>query len=295
MNTSNTSSCGIRYTGLSIETAPMVPMNELPSQVREYAMRRSEMSRASGFTMDYSKFASLNPAFGRIVCLTVGQTIGMDPARPRIVTRSFVGDERSLLLEFSACFCGNSTVWVHYDGLSFDVPFILSRMRWLGIECSISRFGDTRRFQQDPHCDVREILSNWDHSRSIPLEVAALQAGLPSPKPKMHDPKVAARFLAGEIETIARHRERAVATAINLHRRLILNKPAVNPERCFWRSPSNIPCRIDFGEQQECDLLTSEDHLNAAWEESARLGSPRIASEPCFGEREWDFANLGAD
>lgn len=138
-----------------------------------------------------------------------------------------------LLLEFNELLTRHQGLFVHYNGLSFDAPFILHRMAHHGLRCASQRFCNLRKYSFNPHCDLLEYFAHWDHSRAVPLGVLAELEGLPSPKDDLDGSKVYAAFQASEIDRIARYCEGDVVTTINLFRKAIVGASAIPREHCF--------------------------------------------------------------
>lgn len=237
-----------------IETVPARAFGDWPEQIRAYLERRIAKAQTADPSMDYGKFASINAAFGRIACIAVARVDESDDGREMIIARSFTGDETTLLEEFQDTFVRFDPLYVSFNGLAFDVPFVLARLRYLGLACRLRDFSDTRRFRHDPHCDLLEVLSNWDRSKAINLEVAAFLAGVPTPKAALDGSRVGEAFAQGRIEEICRYCERDVAATLNVHRRLILHQIPVHPSRCYWKEADRVLHPIDFQEERpkEC-------------------------------------------
>lgn len=248
MSTRNMSRTHKLTVAFDIETAPSRRFDEWPENIRDYLDRRIARARATDPTMDYGKLAATHPAFGRIVCISAARTDVDADGHDVVVARSFSGDEAALLEEFQDVFARFEPLYVTYNGLAFDVPYVLARMRFLGIACRLGGFTDTRRFRDAPHFDLMEVLANWDRSRAISLDVAAYLAGVPSPKAALDGSMVGEAFAQGRIEEICRYCERDVAATLNVYRRLILREAIVPPTRCFWKSPVGTLSPIDFSE-----------------------------------------------
>ena len=238
------------YVGLDIETAPACAYADLPESIRAYVDRKIERGQKTDPELDYTKFASLHPAFGRIVCLSVGR-FHADDDGDTIITRSYSGGEGEILETFDRTFARFRPVFVHFNGINFDLPFILMRMRVAGITCSIPGFEDSGRGGGVAHRDVYEILSGRDRARSLSLVAAAHLAGVPAPKNDLDGAGVAATFAAGQIGRISRYCERDVATTLNIFRRLVLLRPVISPELCYWKDDSGYLRSIDFGGDSE--------------------------------------------
>lgn len=208
----------MEHLALDIETIPARPLAEYSESTQEQIERR--IARASEYDpeMNYEKFASLSGDLGRIVCISVGY-INDDKIR----TKSFCGeDEVAILTEFNELMSRVKGPFITYNGLGFDVPFILRRLCHHGMRPSAPRFANLKRFQQDPHLDVMMCYYNWDNRGTLSLGVLAETYGLPSPKGDMSGDKVYPAYLAGDFDRISRYCEMDVATTLNLWRKVIL-------------------------------------------------------------------------
>lgn len=220
------------YIALDIETIPNLAFADYSPAIQAYLERRLQKGRVGDPELKYEKLAALHPAFGRIACLSVGFVQRRD-GHDAIRLKSFTGGERTLLLECNELLARHQGLFVHYNGLSFDAPFILHRMAHHGLRCTSQRFCNLRRFSFNPHCDLLEYFAHWDHSRAVPLGVLAELEGLPPPKGDLDGSKVYAAFQAGEIDRIARYCEGDVVTTINLFRRAVAGETAIPQEHCF--------------------------------------------------------------
>ena len=63
-----------------------------------------------------------NPYFGQIVCIGITQQYNSV-----IKSKGFIGEEEDLLKEFWGCIKDFSGIFVSFNGLSFDIPFIIAR------------------------------------------------------------------------------------------------------------------------------------------------------------------------
>ncbi len=76
-------------------------------------------------------------------------------------------------------------LFVHYNGLDFDVPILLMKCAQYGIEPS-RRFCTTIRFRTDPHYDLMQILTNWGKF-GIGLQEALIAFGIKDSKEVLKD------------------------------------------------------------------------------------------------------------
>lgn len=106
--------------------------------------------------------------------------------------------------------------FVHYNGLNFDVPFIIIRALHHGIAIENRRFLNLARFRYDPHIDVMQFLSRWGRE-GVSLEVACHSLGVPSPKEgEVKGESVAAAFEAGDLEAVSAYVMRDVEATYQL-------------------------------------------------------------------------------
>ena len=214
----------LEHLALDIETVPVKALDEYSESAQEQLQRRIARAAEYDPEMTYEKFASLNADLGKIVCLSIGCIKG-----DRIHTKSFSGDdESSILRDFNEVMGKVNGVFIHYNGLSFDIPFIIRRMCHHGMRPANARFANVKRYQYEPHCDVMMTYYNWDPRASLPLGVLAEAHGLPTPKGDLSGDKVYAAYLSGEWDRIQRYCELDVATTLNLWRKVILFQPTAS-------------------------------------------------------------------
>ena len=72
--------------------------------------------------------------------------------------------------------------FVHYNGMGFDIPFLLIRAAHFGIEINNYNFKDLRRFSFKSHIDVMMYLCNWNNYNAISMDIACRSFRIPSPK-----------------------------------------------------------------------------------------------------------------
>jgi len=185
-----------------IETIPQqapltdVQSEELDKKLKSYLSRRpddEDQVEARRLLMGTS------PYFGEIVCIGLGYE-----SKSGYKTKALIGDERNILIEFNNIISKFSGIYVSYNGLEFDVPFISGRAMKHKIIINNKNFLETRRFQKKPHFDVKQIVSDWDRYRSVTLSLLCDHLGIPSPKEgEIKAKDVEAAFLAGGIDKIA--------------------------------------------------------------------------------------------
>jgi predicted PolB exonuclease-like 3'-5' exonuclease len=89
-------------------------------------------------------------------------------------------DEKQILEEFIKFIKNFTGRFVHFNGLDFDVPFILYKCCQYGIEPP-QRFCNLIRFRSEPHFDLMQILTAWGKFR-ISLAEALVTFGIKNSK-----------------------------------------------------------------------------------------------------------------
>ncbi len=196
-----------------IETVPAQTLDAYSPTVQAKVQEKLERLEARGGNASYEYFAATHGDFGKIICISVGFIHG-----ETIRLKSFFGeDEVAILKDFNALLNKTST-FIHYNGLNFDVPFILQRMAHHRIPLSNPEFANLRRFATAPHFDVMMQYYNWDMSRVLPLGILAELHGLPSPKKELSGEQILTAYKEGRWSEIVHYCEFDVATTLNLYR-----------------------------------------------------------------------------
>jgi hypothetical protein len=224
----------IDHLALDIETVPCKALEDYSPAAQEQLRRKIARAAESDPEMTYEKFASLNGDLGKIICISIGSIVN-----GRIHTKSFCGeDERAILMDFNEVMGRVDGLFIHYNGLGFDVPFILRRMCHHGMRPANPRFANLKRYQYEPHLDVMMTYYNWDMRGSLSLGLLAEVHGLPTPKGDLSGEKIYGAYLNDEWERISRYCECDVATTINLWRKVIRFEP---PAECDLFEGFEVP------------------------------------------------------
>lgn len=199
-----------------IETVPQNNLSKIQSIELEKRFKRSRLLESGikeikvpPYLAEYDKeveklksqFMATSPYFGKIVC------IGMYWPTSNL-KEALIGDEQSILEKFwsridSAHFSGN---FVSFNGLEFDMPYIVRRSILHGILPTNEGFLNTYRFQKVPHRDVYLLLSDFGRNFHINLDLACEIFDIPSPKRgEVRAENVADYYEAGKIELIAEY------------------------------------------------------------------------------------------
>ena len=164
-----------------IETIPQETLTfplwrELERKTKNEVVKTSENEETTRL-----KLQSLNPAFGRILCIAVlYRSMNSQGEWEEEREVFYAPDEKTLLSNFwgrLADFDNRRTLFVSFNGLRFDVPFIIARTIAHGLSQTNKLFLDTYRYGRFPHFDACLALEN-----QMTLEAACKMLGLDSPK-----------------------------------------------------------------------------------------------------------------
>ena len=214
------------HLALDIETVPAADTSEYSESIQEVLRQKIEKQQERNPDIEFKYYAITHGDFGKVVCISLGYISG-----DKIKLKSLCGhDEFKILDDFNRIIKTINGVFIHYNGLNFDIPFILQRMAHHGIPPSNHRFKNLRKFSSDPHLDLMMQYYNWDYSRILKLGTLAEIHGVPSPKEDLSGDKVYEAYLNNEWERIARYCEFDVATTLNLWNKLIRYEPMIGEE-----------------------------------------------------------------
>ena len=205
------------HLALDVETVPIKSLNEYSSTVQQKVQEKIKRRQERDPDFNYEYFASIHGDFGRIICISLGY-IGEDNS---IRLKSIYGeDESTILSDFNNIIDKHKGIYIHYNGLNFDIPFILQRMSHNHIIPKSNPFKNLRRFSTDPHFDVMMMYYNWDMQKVLPLGILAELHEIPSPKDDLTGDQVFDAYKNGEWEKIVRYCEFDTATVLNLWQKI---------------------------------------------------------------------------
>ena len=210
---------------LDIETIPR-DLRGAPRKIQEYvwerAVRRGPEAALPGTEVtldDYlaapdgeglrpvrqriELYMTLRPEFGHVVCIGLGHDgRGRGDLELKALTAHRVEDERTILEGFWELLRGRreDRRFVTYNGLAFDLPFLLRRSIYLGVAPTTTL--PTRPFALESHFDVMRVLSNWERADAVRLDVVAELLGLAKSPPGMDGSQVLALWRGGRVGEI---------------------------------------------------------------------------------------------
>ncbi|NOX36891.1 MAG: hypothetical protein GXO78_05065 [Calditrichaeota bacterium] len=221
----------VDHLAFDIETVPNAPLESYSASIRENIRKKIERMQDRNPDYDFDYFASTHGDFGKIICISMGYI--QDGQYIRL--KSIYGeDEYGILEEFNAVLAGFRGLFIHYNGIHFDVPFILQRMAHHGIAPANPSFTNLRRYQTQPHFDLMMVYYNWDMQRALPLGILAELYHIPSPKEDLSGSDVLKAYRHGEWERIVRYCEFDVATTLNLWQKIFQQGPVIPLENYLF-------------------------------------------------------------
>lgn len=172
---------------LDIETVPQQESFEQLDDIdQQLYADKTKYQRKEEFTpSQFYDRAGIWAEFGKIVCISVGYFVNRENGQ-QFRTRSFLGDEKELLGEFSSLlnehFSGKNHLLCAHNGKEFDFPYIARRMIILGLEIpsKLNLFG--KKPWEVPHLDTLELWKFGDYKHYTSLKLLTRILDIPSPK-----------------------------------------------------------------------------------------------------------------
>jgi 3'-5' exonuclease len=203
---------------LDIETIPRDFRAE-PRKIQEYVWervtRRSSPEEGPGLDdflagleteefadvrRDLERYMALRPEFGHVICIGMGHDQRGHLETKALIARA-VEDERGILEEFwKRVPSGRDWRFVTYNGLSFDLPYLIRRSIYVGAPPTVGL--PLRPYAPDSHFDVMRVLSNWERTDAVRLDIVAELLGLQKWPPGMEGSQVLALWRAGRVADI---------------------------------------------------------------------------------------------
>jgi len=204
---------------LDIETIPRDLRGE-PRKIQEYVWervtRRGDPEGAgpglddflagvddeafAGLRRELERYMALRPEFGHVICIGMGHD---QPGQleTKALTARTVEDERGILEEFwNRVPSGRDWRFVTYNGLSFDLPYLIRRSIYVGASPTAGL--PLRPYAPDSHFDVMRVLSNWERTDAVRLDIVAELLGLRKWPPGMEGSQVLGLWRDGRVADI---------------------------------------------------------------------------------------------
>lgn len=165
-----------------IETIPQqepltdIQQEELNRQLEKTFARNLEITEEEKFKTRRLLMAT-NPFYGEIICIGLHKAVGDE-----FGTTALIGSERVILEKFWKILTTFKGLYISFNGLGFDIPFILKRSMKYGLIPTSNDFLDLKRFSRKPHFDVKLIIGDWDRYAPGTLRLICEHLGIDSPK-----------------------------------------------------------------------------------------------------------------
>jgi len=211
-----------------IETIPQIsPFSEIQKEkmvnkIEYYAERGMDKEEAGRLV------AATNPMFGQVICISMYELSERFPdsnkatlvASPIKVSKGlFEPEEKNLLEDFWEYIRGFRGTYVGFNSLKFDAWFVQIRSMKHQIIPTNKDFLDFRLYQNYPHYDVMQHISNWQFSLRPSLELACDFFDVPTPKEgEVKASSVAEAYQQGKIKEIAEYAMRDVEATYEIYK-----------------------------------------------------------------------------
>ena len=202
-----------------IETVPYKEEDYSETQ-HEFVEKRLRTALLRNSSLDpvaeKSKIRGTDPYLSRIVC--IGLYYPQTGQRLALTNES----ERVILTSFWEQLKGYSGLFISYNGIRFDIPFIIKRSIYHGISPSnMSFLAYTKYNPNPPHFDV--MLQLCGRETPYALKEACDFFGVPSPKEgAVSAATVAEAYYSGRIQEIAEYCLRDLESTYKLYQKIRL-------------------------------------------------------------------------
>lgn len=176
----------------------------------EYTDEEKESLR--GLTMATNYF------LGEIVCIGLHKKNTNSGEEGSI---ALLGSEKEILTRFWSNLTNFHGLFVSFNGLAFDVPFIIKRSLYHNILPTNKDFLDLKRFSKWPHFDVKLVFGDYDNYSTGTLASICEFTGVASPKEgEIKADGVEQAYIDGKINLIGEYCLRDVISTYNVYEKL---------------------------------------------------------------------------
>lgn len=182
------------------QQAPLTTLQEteIEKRIDALLLRKPDEDREKAKRL----IMATNPFFGEIVCIGFYKTTLSGEAGSIALT----GTEKQILEKFWGIVGKFDGLFISFNGIDFDVPFILKRSMHHRIEPNNNNFLDLKRYSRFPHYDVKQVISDFDRFAGGTLELICEFLGMPSPKAGgIRAENVEEEYKKGNIEGISQY------------------------------------------------------------------------------------------
>lgn len=210
-----------------IETVPATDKRDLPNTVAESLGKFAERKE-----LDTHAAMGLSPFFGKVVSLALGEgetdistqdvTVLLVPP-PDYEAKDYPDWVRPMsepdLLRVFWILANAATTVVTFNGLSFDVPFLVARSLIHNVPARVDLLSN--RYALRPHLDLYQILTQGRHGAGPNnLDTVCWALGIESPKEQMDGSMVAPAYEKGDAQDIAIYNRADVTATTSVYQRV---------------------------------------------------------------------------
>ncbi|AZQ42973.1 3'-5' exonuclease [Nonlabens ponticola] len=201
---------------LDIETVPQQEdFKDLDKIDQELFAQKTQYQRRDDKTPEeFYDRAGIWAEFGKIICISVGY-FSEKTSNSSFRVRSFTGEERDILMDFSALleehFSRRDHLLCAHNGKEFDFPYIARRLviHGLPLPVKLNLFG--KKPWEIPHLDTMELWKFGDYKHFTSIKLLTRVLGVPSPKDDIDGSQVRDVFYKeNDISRIATYCEKDV-------------------------------------------------------------------------------------
>lgn len=162
----------------------------------------------------YKKKAALDPAYNKIVCISVGFVKG-----DTLFYKSIVGEQKDIIEEFYSILSGNRLIPVGYNNINFDTP--VTRIKAIEediLNKLLDKYSDSGKKPWDmdkTYVDLMGVMKGT-YYYSMSFEEACIVAKVDSPKCDINGSQVTETYYKEGVERIAKYCNRDVIACAEL-------------------------------------------------------------------------------
>lgn len=191
-----------------IETLPADEKDYI--KLKKIYSKKKKKGQKVGTFEEFTEATGLDGTWGRIFC--IGYAIDDEPVM------CLSGDEKKMLEKFWEI-ARDMDLFIGFNNLDFDIPFIIQRSVILGVKPS--RAISMRRYSSDTVYDIMQEWTFWSTRKSVSLEALALALGFPSPKTNLQGSRVHEYYLKGKYKEIEKYCGADVDTTRKVYKKLV--------------------------------------------------------------------------
>lgn len=203
--------------GYDIETIPQPNLSKSQQEFLDNKVRLALLKEPNADVKALTgKIMGTSPYLGEIVCIGLGEVMDNN-----INTKALIGTEKKILEDFWMIMDKlQYATFVSFNGLNFDVNFIMLRSLKNGVRPTNKAFLGTKRFTKHPHFDIMQWMSGWGYPAPT-LDIACDICDVKTSKEgAVKASEVAQAYKDGRIQEIADYCEEDVRATLQVYAKL---------------------------------------------------------------------------